>query len=32
MIYAYSIVGGLGLGSIEYEQTVKVINLFVSLY
>ena len=32
MIYAHTIVGGLGLGSIEYEQTMEAINLFVSLY
>ena len=32
MIYAYTAVGGLGLGSMEYEQTMEAINLFVSLY
>ena len=32
MIYIHITVGGLGLGSMEYEQTVKAINLFISLY
>ena len=32
MICACIIVGDLGLGFIEYEQTVEAINLFISLY
>ena len=32
MICLYSTVDSLDLNSMEYEQTVEVINLFVSLY
>ena len=32
MVTAYPTVAGLGLGLIEYEQVVEVINLFISLY
>ena len=32
MITSYPAIGGLSLESIEIEQTIKTINLFVSLY
>ena len=32
MISMHSAVGGLGLGSLELEQMVEAINLFVSLF
>ena len=32
MISVHKAVGGLDLGSMEYEQTVEAINLYVSLY
>ena len=32
MTTSYPTIGRLGLGSIEIEQTIESINLFVSLY
>ena len=32
MITSHPVIGGLGLGSIEIEQTIKSINFFISLY
>ena len=32
MVTAHPAVGRLGLGSLEYEQTIEASNLFLSLY
>ena len=32
MIMVHPTVGGLGLGSLELEQMVEAVNLFISLY
>ena len=32
MVTIHSAIGGLGLSSLEYEQTIEDSNLFLSLY
>ena len=32
MIICYLVAGGLGLGSLEVEQTIEAINLVISLF